>query len=322
MRRLLIGGLTALAVLLAADTVAWWWAVGRMTALTASWAEARRQEGWQVAMGTPQSEGWPFVARLRVADLALDVAAPVLPDGASFGAQTASVSLSLLHPRRLDLEFAGQMHLRPGYGPDLGFTASHAGLSVPLTSAAAQQADLAVAGLQILLPGDSGTLGVEQLHVQADFPRGPASGVVTAAFNLQATMVTLPPGLALAAMAPQIERVALDAGLDTETLTVRELALDWGNLSLTGSGDGRLDVQRQPAGQGTLRVTGAAEAIDALVAAKLVAPRAANTAKAVLMLLQRRQENGPPVVVLPLVVHDRVLQIGQIPLLRLPAINW
>jgi hypothetical protein len=98
--------------------------------------------------------------------------------------------------------------------------------------------------------------------------------------------------------------------------------LDWGKLSFRGSATIALDDKLQPMGTATARITGHGEALDALVAANLLPPRTALAAKAILGLLGKKQDDGPPVVEVPLTLQDRTLQLGRIPLARLPQIVW
>jgi hypothetical protein len=105
-------------------------------------------------------------------------------------------------------------------------------------------------------------------------------------------------------------------------LALRQFGLTWGQLNASGSATLRLDEALQPAGTAEAQVIGTAETLDALANAKVMAPRAAMAAKAVLALLQRPQPNGPPSVNLPLILQDRTLQMGRIPLAKLPEITW
>jgi hypothetical protein len=55
----------------------------------------------------------------------------------------------------------------------------------------------------------------------------------------------------------------------------------------------------------------------------VVTSQAARAAKAVLALMaQTPKAGGPPEVDVPLVLRDRVLTMGRIPLLRLPQLLW
>jgi hypothetical protein len=76
-------------------------------------------------------------------------------------------------------------------------------------------------------------------------------------------------------------------------------------------------------GAGTLRLTGAADALDALAEAGLVGRRAAATARAVVPLLSRPSaETGAPEIEVPLTLEDRTLALARIPVLRLTPLDW
>jgi hypothetical protein len=76
-------------------------------------------------------------------------------------------------------------------------------------------------------------------------------------------------------------------------------------------------------GAGTLRLTGAAEALEALSEAGLVGRRAAGTARAVLPLLSRpNAETGVPEIEVPVTLEDRTLTFARIPVLRLAPLRW
>ncbi|WP_270936533.1 DUF2125 domain-containing protein, partial [Falsiroseomonas oryzae] len=78
-----------------------------------------------------------------------------------------------------------------------------------------------------------------------------------------------------------------------------------------------------PMGAGTLRLTGAAEALDALAEAGLVGRRAAVTARAVLPMLSRPSaENGMPEIEVPLTLEDRILALARIPVVRFEPLAW
>ncbi len=84
-----------------------------------------------------------------------------------------------------------------------------------------------------------------------------------------------------------------------------------------------LDEGLQPMGAGTLRVTGAGQALEALAEAGLVGRRAAGTARAVLPLLSRPSaETGAPEVEVPLTLEDRTLALARIPVTRFAPLDW
>ena len=66
-----------------------------------------------------------------------------------------------------------------------------------------------------------------------------------------------------------------------------------------------------------------AETLDALAAHGVVSRSAATAAKAVLSLLANNPENGgPPDVDVPLKLKYRTLSMRQVPLVRLPELDW
>jgi hypothetical protein len=76
-------------------------------------------------------------------------------------------------------------------------------------------------------------------------------------------------------------------------------------------------------GAGTLRLTGAAPALDALAEAGVVNRRAASTARTVLPLLSRPSaENGQPEIEVPLTLEDRTLALARIPVARFEPLAW
>jgi Uncharacterized protein conserved in bacteria (DUF2125) len=107
------------------------------------------------------------------------------------------------------------------------------------------------------------------------------------------------------------------------TLEIQRLAVNWGPLDLTGSATLALDDQLQPMGTGSARVIGYAETLDALAARGAISRSAATAAKAVLSLLAHAPADGsPPDVKVPLTLQYRTLSMRQVPLLRLPELDW
>ena len=76
-------------------------------------------------------------------------------------------------------------------------------------------------------------------------------------------------------------------------------------------------------GAASARVVGYAETLDSLAAHAAISRSAATAAKAVLSLLANSPDDGsPPDVEVPLTLRYRTLSMRQIPLVRLPEIEW
>ena len=110
---------------------------------------------------------------------------------------------------------------------------------------------------------------------------------------------------------------------DGGSLEVRHVETHWGPLGLTATATLALDPELQPMGTGTAQVTGYAETLDALARNGLMSRSAATTAKAVLSLLADTPgDGGPSEVDVPLSLQYRTLSMRQVPLVRLPELDW
>jgi len=330
-RRLLIIGLAVLVTLAAAHALLWRWATERLAVQTLVQAEMLRAQGWTITLGAPEAEGWPLAARVRFADVTLAENLAGLPGGFAYHAGAASVGIGLLDLRHVVLGFHGAQHLRVGQTA-ADFTAALTEATLPLAhDPQMQPVDVVIDALNVVLP-DASAVGVTALALHLDLPTTPA---VPFSLHVKADGIDLPQRLPVAALGPRIARLELAATLSGPTqgtlvtwrdgggeLALQQLSVDWGTLSLTGSGAVHLDARLQPAGRSTLRLTGASAALDALVNAHVIDPRGATTAMAVLGLLQKPQPNGPPVIEMPLTLVDQTLQLGHFRLLRMPDIVW
>ena len=107
------------------------------------------------------------------------------------------------------------------------------------------------------------------------------------------------------------------------SLAITHLAMGWGPLGLTSSATLALDEQLQPMGSGNGRFVGYAAALDKLAAGGTLTKSAATAAKAVLSLMAESTEaNEPSAVDVPLTLQYRTLSMRQVPLVRLPELDW
>ncbi len=328
MRRMFLVVAALAVIVAAADFGLWVYAVNRVESLTASWADAQRSHGWVISYGPVAREGWPLAARIRVANFN---ASNTLPAPISYTADHALIGVSLLAPQRLVVDLEGRQRLQASTAPEFSMTADRTELTMPLDqNAPPLQADLAIDSGHMTLEGNGAAVVAEKLRLHIDFPTPSVS------FTLDAGPIDLPQGAAGTQLGPRIDRVRIQASamLPTPGMTaaawrdtggtaaVRQFILDWGNLKIDASAALRLDDKLQPTGQGNACLTGTDEAVDALSASHIVAPRAAAAAKAILSLLARPRPQGPPAVDVPWTVQDRTLQIGKFPIARLPEIIW
>jgi len=107
------------------------------------------------------------------------------------------------------------------------------------------------------------------------------------------------------------------------SLDITNLAMGWGPLGVTASATLALDDQLQPMGSGNGRFVGYAEALDRLAATGVLTKSAATAAKAVLSLIaEAGADDQPAAVDVPLTLQYRTISMRQVPLIRLPELDW
>lgn len=337
MRRLSILGITLLIVLMGAHALAWRWATGRVTSETLAWADAQRAQGWTVDFTPPEPEGWPFDVHVRLAGFTLGGAVSRQPAG-TYQADALIVGVSLFHPHRLTVNAEGHQHVRLGAGPVVDIDAAHTGLAFPIAdNTAPDTADLIASDLHATTAAGSTrnlaplpmSFEFHDIHLHVEGLTGPLQRL-----TLQTTDIGLPANTILAALGSRIAGIALDGSITLPcadpaawraaggVATITRLSLDWGRLSVIGDGVFSLDAGLQPEGSGHVHLVGTDQTLDALSGAGALPQRSANAAKAILALLSRPQETGPPAVDMPFAIRDRTLRIGNFPIARMPEAVW
>jgi hypothetical protein len=324
----------------AAYVLCWMWATHALSAGLDRWSAQLRSEGWTVVDGARSKGGFPFAASLAVTDVRVAGGEQAVPGGVSWRASRVVLSVSLWSPATLSIVPEEQQFLRISHTRPINFHADHMEALLPLLGGKVQQADLTAQGI---VGGIFGSLHPQDvrmdllsMHVSAgagrdnglaaeltlrgeqiglpDIGRWPLGALVS---EVAATIRLYSPRLQEHAPVPA-EAAAWQAG--GGALTLRDVRLRWGPLTLTGDAELGLDTRLQPAGKGTANVTGAAAAMDALVGGGVLQPGMAATAKAVLGAMA--QLPGGDAVRLPFVLRDNTLSVGPIPLARLNDIVW
>jgi hypothetical protein len=348
-RRLVAGLVVALLVLGLLHGLVWRWTTRQLQTEFALAMEQRRALGWTVRHGTPVRGGWPVSAQLTVPDLVMSYDGADLPGGLSWSTRKLLLTIVPLHPRSLRLGVEGQQALRLAGLPEIPFTADRFVLSVALEPGVPpRDFVLDVEDLRAGIPigGTNAALEIASLHGRAETRPAAAQGEPVATFSADAAGVALPqptgttwplgrtiPSLSVegafngpwprpSAAVSLAQRIAFwrDGG---GSLEIRRLAAIWGPLDLSTTATLALDEQMQPMGAANAKVTGHAETLDALAAGHVITPGTARTAKVLLSLMARVPEGGgAPMVEVPLTLQQRGLDMGRIPLARLPVLVW
>jgi hypothetical protein len=344
-RKLWIVLVAAPLLLVAADTLYWRLAARNLEDGFAAWLAARRATGWTVTTQQPVRGGWPLAATLTVPVVSLTGGQPDFPAGLTWSADRLTLRVALLRPGQLDIAAEGAQHLRLADGPDLPYTADRLRVILPLQSGVPpRSADITARNLRAGMPsgGDvAAGMTIGLLHLNVDMRPSAQAGEPALAFALRAEAIGPPPQLARL-LGPRIATLVVEGALDGPvphtralvdrasawrdgggTLEIQRCALNWGPLDLTASATLSLDEQLQPMGAGSARVVGYAETLDALAAHAVVSRSAATAAKAVLSLLAHSPDDGgAPDVEVPLTLQYRTLSMRQVPLVRLPELDW
>jgi hypothetical protein len=335
--------LAAVPLVLLAAHFAYWRLVQRQLASSyAAWADGARAAGWTVEAGSTVGGGWPLAAELRVTNLVLSGGKAIVPGGIAWRSPLVTLRVGLQDPRALDVVAEGQQHVRLGSLPEIALTADQLQATLLLQSdAPPRDVDLLVNHLVAdVMPkrGAAGrvTIGLLQGHADLNVPPGSSAG-----FSSSAEAVELPEAVKWP-LGSRISSVALDGAISGAlgrggsqaewaaawrdsggSLEVHRLAVGWGPLGVSATATLALDDQLQPMGAGTARLVGYAAALDALANNGTVSRSAVTAAKAVLSLLAPTPGDGEPSEVeVPLTLQYRTLSMRQVPLVRLPELDW
>jgi hypothetical protein len=328
-----------------ADGLLWLWATHALSAGLDRWGAQLRAQGWTVQDGGRVAGGWPFAATLAVTDAKIEGGEQAVPGGVSWRATRVVLSVSLLAPDTLSVAPEEQQFLRVSHTQPIIFHADRMEALLPLLGGATRQAELSAQGITGGISGSHHPQDVRmdwlRVHIRTGLGKngqGKADGMA-AELTLRAAQIGLPDigrwplgavvsavGASVAIYSPKLqehapataEAAAWHAGGGSVALT--DTLLKWGPLTLTGAARLGLDDRLQPSGKGTVDVTGAAAALDALVGGGVLQAGLAATAKAVLGAMA--QLPGGDAVRLPLVLRDSTLSVGPIPLARLNDIVW
>ena len=318
-RRLGLGVAAGLAVLAVLHTATWYVVTGRMLAAVPEAVVAAAADGWRVEAGAARRGGWP----LRAA-VVLDGVVVTRELGGTrlrWTADGLDAGIGAWAPNMVVVSPLGEQAVTVGAGapvPVLGTMT----VRVPLRDGA-----VVAAARDVAVRGVGWGLGVATAEAQWDGQAlaVTAGGIVpspkmAAPFDGAADMVlhaVLMQPFPQAATPGESARAWRQAG---GRLEVRSLGLHLAALAAEGSGEGGLDGRLQPEGRAALRVTGAAEVLDAAAAAGLVAPGPASAARAVLQLLTLAARGGPVAVQVEL--REGVLTVARFPIVRVPVLDW
>ena len=335
-----------LVLLVAADVIYWQIASARLRDGLRAWAAEQRAQGWDVTAGTSSIGGWPYAAMVTVPNLTLRHAGKDIPGKLSLASADVTLSLSMFRPTELAIELTGPQHIKIGDAQDAIITGEEIGVSVGLRESDTLPLTLHAKNLRVEPADGSWHLTAGLLNGIAEVTSTAGQSEPAVAFSASTEAIALPASVKWA-LGPNISSLSVDGALSGPMPPVRNItgwaeawrdgggslkishfALGWGSLGLTAAATLALDDQLQPMGSGSGRLVGYAETLDRLAASGVLSRSAAIAAKAVLSLMAGTGMAGtgdteaPPEVEVPLTLQYRTLSMRQVPLVRLPELDW
>ena len=331
-----------LVILLAAGwTGAWYVLAGRVSANFLAWEQQQRADGWIITQGAPRRSGWPMAAGVTLPRITISGGAQYLPGGIVWQAGALTVALDIRHLGDLYWGVTGRQSLGLGKAPAIPFQATTFAGQVTLSPADRPPlVQLHAAGLIAAIMAADGTR--QPLSVATLDAAEAADGAADAAGNamvLAATMtgVGLPPHF-LPALGRNLRRLSFDMALSGPvpaegpapqpaalatawrnaggSLTLRALHLADGPLTVDGQGRFQLDAFLRPEGTAALHLSGLDAMMDRLAGDGTLTRPEARAIRAMLGLMMRPP--GADALDAPVSLHDGLVSLGAIPLLRLP----
>ena len=251
--------------------------------------------------------------------------------------------VSLFSPTTLRISFTGPAHVQVAGAPGFIATGDDNLLSVPLQHSDSYSIDLHATNLRIQPATAAWQATTGLLNARATINQGANADkdAPPVTFGLSAEAIALPDALKWP-LGTNISSVSLDGQLNGPlpanrdvtgwaeawrdgggSLAVSHLALGWGPLGVTAAATLALDDQLQPMGSGNGRFVGYVATLDRLAAGAVLTRSAATAAKAVLSLMADNTDGDEPSAVdVPLTLQYRTLSMRQVPLLRLPELDW
>ena len=331
---------------LACYSALWFFTAQSLLHIAESWLDARRQEGLNIAYGSPTLAGFPRRIAITFPDVV--VSGAVTKDrGQSWSWHTASIGVFAqpLVFGRVSVDLAG-IHTLTYMGAteaSLRIAAKQAAALVYLNGAGAlTEAQLEITGLSA-----SGRSQVEPWftleHAVADMTVNlppTTSPSPWSRISLTADNLTLPDAIPaplsrtmhkamiVVDIAGEVRRMPLSDALEAwrvsgGALEMRDFALDWPPLSASGAGTFALDPALQPIGAVTSKLRGVPVLIDLLIASGRMPKAEASVVRGILGLMTKTPpDGGAPELPLALTLQDQKVYAGPLILMEMPEMLW
>ena len=333
--------LSLLVVALAGADYAYWnWAAQTLLRGIQTWVTERRAEGWRIELGPISVAGWPNVVTARIASIHMARFAREIDGDIDISVNGTTLSVALWRPTELSLVLDGDQRVALNGRPPYLLRGDSLSASIPLANQASTPVTAQGRGLRLEAGDGVWVTVIAAIDGEAMMARTD-QGQPAVDFGIAATGIELPNSVKWP-LGTSIRNIAIAGRCDGPfpaarsaatlardwrdgggSLELKQATVDWGPLVMSGTATLALDDQLQPMGSGNAKVTGYVEALDRLAAAGVLTRSAATVAKAMLSLLAGTGTGDVPTEVeVPLSLQYRTLSMRQVPLVRLPELDW
>ena len=333
LRALVAAAMLLATVLVGCDTLLWFRLERELDHRLDRFVRDARADGWRFSAGPGSRGGWPLSATLvlRQPSLRRPGPDPGGPDAFAWSGEAVILSLSPWHPARATVLALGTQSLSVvpnGAMPvPLRFWGARVALLLPEKG---HRVALEAEALHVALPG-SGPDDVAEVAGASGQLRWTADpGAASATLSLALRDVALP--IALGRKGRVVQHARLEAELDGgragpatrwphpgAAIRLGEASLEWDGDCAALSGEAVLSPDGTASGTFSLSVDDAGRLLSKLRDARLLSPGAAVAAQAVAGLVADATPGSR--LQLPLRLRGGLLGLGDIPLLRLPALR-
>ncbi len=285
--------------------------------------------GADLKVGSRELAGYPFAA--GVAWGGVEAGPAGLPLGSRLATGRLVLAITMLPPWSLRIGLPDPVRLTMPDGAVRTFAAADARITAPCC----HPAEFALAANDAVLSVGSAPVARIARLTGTMRPGARTIAMSAAGLELMSGGAPLAPRVATASAtltlegpSPPAVLPAGQAGIDAliawrdggGAVRLDRAAIGWGPVDAEGEGRFTLDPLLQPAATGQARIAGGSEALDTMAAAGLLAPRAAQAARAVLGLLPTDAAPvGPgqrPAIRVPITLADGRVSLGGFPVLR------
>lgn len=338
LRAVAVAAMVLASVLVGCDTVLWFRLEREMDHRLDRFVREARAAGWHVSVHAGSRGGWPLAATLTLREPSLRFQAPGAdgPWAVAWSGEAVTLSLSPWRPARTSVLALGTQSLSAvpngGLPMPLRFWGARVALLLPeRASGRPDRIALEAEALHVALPGAGPDDVVEVAGAAGQLRWAVDQGAGRATLSLALREVALPVALGR----PEgrvVQRARLEASLDDAAsgsparrlrpgaaIRLGEASLDWDGDRAALSGEAALSPDGTPSGTLFLSVDDAGRLLAKLRDAGLLSPGATVAAQAVAGLIGGA--GSASTLHLPLQLRAGLLSLGEIPLLRLPALR-